>query len=348
MPQRVKTGIASFGMSGTVFHGPLLHAHPEYEIKSILERSHDRSRDIYPDSCIVRHFDDLCADPDIELIIVNTPDHTHYDLTFQALNAGKNVVVEKPFTLKYDEAVQLSALAGEKGLILSVFQNRRWDGDFLTVKNIIGQGLLGRLTEYESHFDRYRKEVNETTWKEDPDSGSGTLYNLGSHMIDQALDLFGMPEGVSADIRILRTGGRVDDSFDLRLKYQDQKVTIKGGYLVKEPGPRYILHGTDGSFLKWGLDPQEQALKEGRSPAGPDWGKDHPDYYGLLNTSSGGMNFRGRIETFPGNYPAFYDALYKTLRHGAPLAVKPQEGANVIRVIEAAYQSAREERMISL
>ena len=231
--------------------------------------------------------------------------------------------------------------------MLSVFQNRRWDGDFLTVKQVIEKGLLGRLTEFESHFDRYRNFVKEGTWKEDPDTGTGTLYNLGSHMIDQALVLFGFPEGVTADIRIVRTRARVDDSFELLLKYSGMKVSVRGGYLVREPGPRYILHGTEGSFLKWGLDPQEQALKEGRHPSGDDWGSDDPGNYGLLNTSIGGLSFRGRVETVHGNYMAFYDNLFNAIRSGVSLSVTAREGASVVRVIEAAYRSAKEERMIS-
>ena len=272
----------------------------------------------------------------------------HYNLAKTALEAGKDVVVEKPFTLTSKEADKLIQLARNKGLLLTVFQNRRWDGDFLTVKSIIEKGLVGRLTEFESHFDRYRNFINDDTWKEDPESGSGTLYNLGSHMIDQALVLFGMPEGVSADVRILRSGGKVDDSFDLRLEYAKVRVTVRGGYLVREPGPRYILHGTEGSFLKWGIDPQEEALKAGKKPGGEDWGVEHTGNYGLLNTKIDGLHFRGRIETIPGNYLAYYDNIFRVIRYGDSPAVPAQEAANVIRVIEAAYRSAREKRVIEL
>ncbi|HYW96090.1 MAG TPA: Gfo/Idh/MocA family oxidoreductase, partial [Bacteroidales bacterium] len=285
---------------------------------------------------------------DIELIIVNTPDHTHYELTRQALQAGKHVVVEKPFTQTFTEAAELIEMAENNGLVLSVFQNRRWDGDFLTIGQVLQKKLLGRLTEFESHFDRFRNYVKEDTWKEDPATGTGTLYNLGSHMIDQALILFGMPEGVTADIRMMRPGAKVDDSFDLHLRYTGLKVVVRGGYLVREAGPRYILHGTEGSFLKWGLDPQEETLKQGNLPVGDNWGKEHQDDFGLLNTTIGDLHFRGRIETLPGNYSAYYDNIYRALRHGEALAVTARQGANVIRIIEAAYRSARERRTISI
>ena len=348
MKEPVKTGIASFGMSGMVFHGPLLDAHPGFKITNILERTHERSRGRFAGAGIVRHFEDLCDDPETELIIVNTPDHTHFELARQALTAGKHVIVEKPFTRTYDEARQLIRLADEKGLLLSVFQNRRWDGDFMTVRQVVEKKLLGRLVEFESHFDRFRNYVKQGTWKEDPSTGTGTLYNLGSHMIDQALVLFGLPEGVRADVRIMRPGGKVDDSFEILLKYNEVKVTVRGSYLVKESGPRYILHGTEGSFLKWGLDPQEEALKEGRKPGPGGWGTDQPESFGLLNTTLEGLHYRGHIETLPGNYLSFYDNIFQALREAAPLAVTAQEGANVVRVIEAAYRSAREERMIAI
>ena len=348
MKEPVKTGIASFGMSGMVFHGPLLDAHPDFKITNILERTHELSRGRFAGARIIRHFKDLCDDPETELIIVNTPDHTHFELARQALAAGKHVIVEKPFTLAYDEARQLIRLADEKGLLLSVFQNRRWDGDFMTVRQVVEKKLLGRLVEFESHFDRFRNDVREETWKEDPAAGTGTLYNLGSHMIDQALVLFGLPEGVRADVRILRPGGKVDDSFEILLKYSELKVTVRGSYLVKEPGPRYTLHGTEGSFLKWGLDPQEDALKDGRKPGSGNWGTDLPKDYGLLNTTFEGLHYRGRIETLPGNYLSFYDNIFRAIREGATLAVTAEEGADVVRVIEAAYRSAREERMIGI
>ena len=346
--QPIQTALASFGMSGLVFHGPLLKANPGFLLNAILERSKNASREVYPETRVFRDFEGLCQDNEIELIIINTPDHTHYDLAKTALLHGKHIVVEKPFTLRSDHADELTALAKEKDLVLSVFQNRRWDGDFLTVQQVINDGLLGRLVSYESHFDRYRNFIQPDTWKEDAGSGSGTMYNLGSHMLDQALVLFGKPEALFADIRAMRTGSRVDDSFDVWLHYDGVKVLVRGSYLVREPGPRYILHGTEGSFLKWGIDPQEEALKAGQMPVGHHWGEEPEADWGMLHTTINRQDFRGKHPTINGNYNAYYDNVYAAVREGKPLAVTPEAATQVIRVIEAAMKSSKENRVVSL
>jgi len=265
--RKIKTALASFGMSGKVFHGPLLHVHDGFEISKILERNRSESNKRYPSSQIVRKYADIITDKNIELVIINTPDHIHYEMTKHALEAGKHVVVEKPFTLKYAEADELIKIAKKKKRLLSVFQNRRWDSDFLTVQKVIKNKLLGRLVEYEAHFDRYRTFIQDN-WKEDASVGTGTLYNLGSHLIDQALVLFGFPQWVFADVRHARKDSKVDDAFDIRLGYPEVRVTLKASYLVREPGPKYILHGEQGSFHKYGMDIQEEELKKGRWPKG--------------------------------------------------------------------------------
>ena len=335
----INTAITSYGMSGTIFHGPLLEAHKGFSVKKVLERHLNNSEGKHPEAHVVRNYESILVDPEIELIVVNTPDYLHYEMVKQALEAGKHVVVEKPFTLQSSEADKLIELSREKNLMLTVFQNRRWDGDFLTVIKVIKEGKLGRLVSFEAHFDRYRSYIQES-WKEDSKVGAGTLYNLGSHMIDQALVLFGMPEYIFADVRKQRTGADVDDSFDIIMHYPDIKCMVRGSYLVKEQGPRYILHGTDGSFLKTGLDPQETELKAGVIPGRSDWGKDDPELYGTLTTGGDDSTIRKTIPTIPGNYMAFYDNIYEHLREGAPLGVKPEEARDVIRIIEAAYESA--------
>lgn len=345
---QIVTGLASFGMSGKIFHAPLLHHHPQFLLKKIVERSKNEASKIYPGTESVKSFDDLVNDPDIELIIVNTPDNTHYEFSRKALEGGKHIVVEKPFTQTVEEGEELITIASKQKLQISVFQNRRWDGDFLTVKKVIENGLVGRLVEFESHFDRYRNYIQPGTWKEDPGTGTGTLYNLGSHMIDQALCLFGMPEAVHADIRILRTGGKVDDSYDLKLYYKSVKVTLKGSYLVREPGPRYILHGTSGSFLKYGLDPQEEDLKAGKPLSSGNWGKDPDHNWGILNSDINSLHHVGRIETIPGNYMAFYDNIYQVLRHGVQPEVKAIDALNVIKVIQTSLMSNQSRQVIEL
>ncbi len=345
---KIVTGIASFGMSGKVFHAPLLTNHEGFHLKTIVERSNNQAQQWYPDVQISKSFDDILHDSEIELVIVNTPDHTHAELAHKALMAGKHVVVEKPFTLHASECEDLLNLAIRKNKILSVFQNRRWDGDFLTVQKVIKNELLGKLVEYEAHFDRFRNYIQPNTWKEDSSTGTGTLYNLGSHLIDQALVLFGMPDSVSADIRTLRPEGRVDDFFEVLLNYPDIRVALKASYLVREPGPRYSVHGTHGSFLKYGIDPQEDALKKGESPLNVDWGKESTEMWGTLNADKRGLHYVGRLQTIPGNYMAFYDNIFDAIVNGKELAVKPEEAINVISVIEAALESHKHKKVISL
>lgn len=334
--------MASFGMSGYVFHGPLLDANPGFQITKILERSKSLSSQVYPYASIVRSFDQLIQDKELELIIVNTPDNTHYEYTKSALLAGKHVVVEKPFVQTVEQGEELIDLARSKGLILTVFQNRRWDGDFLTVQDVIKNKLLGGLVEYEAHFDRFRNYIQPETWKEDPESGTGILFNLGSHLIDQVIVLFGKPGSLNADIRILREGGSVDDYFDINLFYPEVKVNLHSSYLVRESGPRYILHGRNGSFLKSGIDPQEEALKKGEKPDTPDWGKEHKANWGTLHTTISGVHFQGRIETRNGDYPFFYNKLYDCLTAGTPVPVEPEDSLLGVKVINLAFRSSRE------
>jgi predicted dehydrogenase len=335
----IKTGIASYGMSGLVFHAPLLHVNPGFEMMKIVERSYKGSKERYPNVSIVRTFEELLRDKQLELIVINTPDATHYDYCKMALEAEKHVVVEKPFTMKAAEATELVDISKKQGKLLSVFQNRRWDGDFLTVKKVVQGKLIGRLVSFESHFDRYRNFIQPNTWKEEPNAGAEIVYNLGVHMIDQAYDLFGMPNSVSADIGIQRTEGKVDDYYNLVLRYDDIHASLKSSYMVREQGPRYMLHGTDGSFLKWGLDPQEADLKSGKYPNEPNWGVESKKHWGKLNTEMNGLHFTGRLETITGNYLSYYDNIYEAIRNGADLIVKPEQSLDIMRIVEAAIES---------
>ncbi len=328
-------------MSGLVFHAPLLHVNPGFEIVKIVERSYKGSKERYPYVSIAKSFDELLKDDRLELIIVNTPDVIHFDYCKQALEAGKHVVVEKPFTILVEEANQLIELSQKQGKLLSVFQNRRWDGDYLTIKKVVKEKLLGRLVSFESHFDRYRNFIQPNTWKEEPSAGAEILYNLGAHMIDQAYDLFGMPNSVSADIGIQRTDGKVDDYYNVVLRYDDIHASLKSSYMVREEGPRFILHGTEGSFLKWGLDPQEADLKAGKYPNEPDWDLEPKKLWGKLNTDLNGLHFTGRIETMSGNYLSYYDNIYDAIRNNAELIVKPEQSLDLMKIIEGAIESNR-------
>lgn len=335
-------------MSGLVFHAPLITTNPGFRLTKIVERSTEKSRERFPQATIVRSFEELIADPELELIVVNTPNALHLDMARRALEAGKHVILEKPMTVTAAEAQTLIDLARSRSLMLSVFQNRRWDGDFQTLQRVVQNGLLGQIVEFEGHYDRFRNYIEANTWKEESGPGAGILYNLGSHMIDQALALFGKPEAVSGEVGIQRPGGRVDDFYHLTLHYPALRVVLKSSYLVREAGPRYILHGTQGSFIKYGLDPQEEALKAANLPTGPNWGAEQPDTWGTLNTEVGSLHFSGRIETIAGNYPYFYQNIYQVIREGKDLAVKPEESMLGLAIIEAAIQSNQEKRTIPL
>jgi len=337
--KKIKTALLSYGMSGEVFHVPLLEAHHGFEVVKIWQRNIDKpARHVHP---VAGDLEEILADETIELVIVNTPNETHYPFAAASLRAGKHVIVEKPFTVTVGEADALIALAGEQGRMLTVFQNRRWDADFLTVRNVLERKLVGKLVECEIHYDRFRNYIEVDTWKEEAKPGTGILYNLGSHLLDQALVLFGMPRYLDARMGIQRPGGRVDDFFDIRMEYEDFFVILKSSYLVREQGPRFILHGTEGSFTKAGIDPQEQALKDKKTPGTADWGSETKEWWGKLNTTLEGRHFDGPFESVQGNYLAFYDNVFAALREGHPLVVKPEEAGNVIRLIEACQESSR-------
>lgn len=344
--KKIRIALLSYGMSGEVFHGPLLQAHGGFEVVAVLQRDASKApRHPYP---LVHDYDSLLRNEKLDVVVVNTPNETHYAYALQALRAGKHVIVEKPFTVTVQEADELIAVAKEKALLLTVFQNRRWDADFLTVRQVVEKKLLGKLVECEIHYDRYRNYIETNTWKEEPKPGTGILYNLGSHLLDQALVLFGMPRYLDARMGIQRPGGKVDDFFDIRMEYENLLVILKSSYLVREQGPRFILHGTEGSYIKAGIDPQEQALKDKKIPGTAGWGSEPKEYWGKLNTDIDGRHVEGPYETVPGNYLCFYNNVYDALSAGTPLAVKAEEARNVIRLIEACQESNRKRSAVQI
>jgi predicted dehydrogenase len=337
------TGLASFGMSGSLFHAPFLAIHPGFDLKYIVERTKNLSKERYPDVRVLRSFDELITEPDVELVVVNTPDVTHYEYTKKALLAGKHVVVEKPFVFTVDEGNELIELAASKSLMLCVYQSRRWDGDFLTIRKILASGVLGRVIEFSSAYQRYRNYIQDS-WKETADNRVGITYNLGSHMVDQAVVLFGMPDAVFAVIDKVREGTMVDDYYHIQLLYPQVKVSLRASFLVKEETPRYYIHGTEGSFVKYGIDPQEEMLKAGISPLLADWGKEAESQWGILHTNDSCR----KLETETGNYCGFYDEIFQTIRSGKPLSTAASEGIKVIRILEAAFESANDKKVVLL
>ncbi|MBI9038321.1 MAG: Gfo/Idh/MocA family oxidoreductase [Bacteroidales bacterium] len=341
MSEIIKVGQVGFGMSGQLFHAPFIEANKNFNLKKVVERHNRNSENYYPYVEIVKSFDELLLDEEIQLIVITTPNIYHYEQTKKALLAEKHVVIEKPFTPTAKEAQELIDLSLKQKRHIFVFQNRRWDGDFMTIQKLLQTDLLGDLIEYEAHFDRYSPKLNTKPWKEADDPAGGNLYDLGTHLIDQAVCLFGLPDSVWADIRTQRDGSKVDDAFEVILNYPELKVTLKAGMLVREEGPRYILNGTKGSFVKYGIDPQENDLDKGFSPDNEGWGEDFPEKYGFLNTAIDGLIFQGNIKTIAGSYQKFYKNVYDVLMKNTEAAIKPEEARDVIRIIELAFESHR-------
>jgi scyllo-inositol 2-dehydrogenase (NADP+) len=335
----MKTGVVGYGVAAQFMHLPFIITNPEFELQTILQRHGDTAKDKYPSVQIVRSLDEMLADDSLELIVITTPNDSHFDYAFRALEAGKHVVLEKPFTITSDDAKKLISQAAKKNRILTVYQNRRYVSDFRTIRQLLKEKILGEVVEFEAHYDRYRPEQRPNAWREENTPGSGILYDLGAHLIDQAFCLFGMPQFVTADIRIQRPHARTTDYFDLWLDYGFTRVILKAGMLVREPGPRYMIHGRQGSFLKSGEDPQEALLRKGILPTAAGWGQEPEDIYGLLHTEINGKIIKEKYPSLTGNYGGFYKDLYQTIRRGEPLKVKPEHGYNTIRLIELATES---------
>jgi len=349
LSERIQVGLIGYGFAGRAFHAPVITSVPNMNLKTVVERRSEQSKKRYPWVNIVRDANDLYNDPDIDLVVVTTPSPDHYQFVHDALIAGKHVVVEKPFTPTVEEADKLIQLSKEKGKVLSVFHNRRWDGDFLTIQQILKQGLLGEVMEAEFHWNGFNPHVSNN-WRDQEGQGTGVFYDLGVHLLDQAVCLFGMPETIFADIQIQRENGLSDDYFDVTLGYENNlKVTIKSSKFVKDHGPRYIMHGDQGSFIKYGLDPQEQELIDGKTPASSaNWGKEQKEMWGTLTTSIGDLQITGKIETIPGAYQDFYQNISDHIQGVSDLAVKSEEARMNILLIELALKSHQEKRVITV
>ncbi len=344
----IKTAILSFGMSGRVFHAPFISLHVGFELKGILERTKQESLVFYPSIHIYRSLEEVLNDDEIELVVVNTPTKTHFEYTKKALLAGKHVVVEKAFTTTLAEAIELKKLADSKELILSVYQNRRWDSDFSTVRHIIEAGDLGEIIEAEFHFDRYKIELSPKSHKETPGPGAGLLNDLGPHLIDQALLIFGMPQDVFADIRTLRPASLVDDYFHLLLFYKNLRVILKSSLMVREPMPSYIVHGKKGTFIKSRADIQEAALLANKKPNLTDWGKEPDSEMGLLHTEIDGKLINKKVNSLQGNYYYFYDGIYQAIINKSLPPVTSQDGINIMQIIEVAKISSANRKRIEV
>ncbi|MCY7351438.1 MAG: Gfo/Idh/MocA family oxidoreductase [Cytophagaceae bacterium] len=332
MPLHV--ALVGFGLSGRYLQAPFIVANPKFRLKTVVTSGSNTPKEIYNWVQVSHDFESVLADPDIDLVSITTPNETHFDYARRALLAGKHVLVEKPMTATAAEAQELITLARQQNRVLSAYQNRRFDGDFMTVQKVVQNGWLGDLLSYEAHFDRYKPILNPKKWKETPGPASGILYDLGSHLLDQALVLFGRPQHVTGEVFTQRAGTDIDDAFDVRLDYGPLKVRLRASLLVREVGPRYVLHGTKGSFVKYGLDVQEDTLKAGAIPGTPGFGKEPESQWGILNTELAGVPFRGKLETEAGNFGLLFQNLYEAIVEKKPLLVKPEEVVEQLRILE--------------
>jgi scyllo-inositol 2-dehydrogenase (NADP+) len=335
----IKTGIVGFGISAKVFHAPFISTISDFELSMVVERTKNESQAVYPSVKVVKTIEEMVADKDIELVVITTPNETHFPYTKLALEAGKHVILEKPFANNTKEAGELVKLAAASGRILSVYQNRRYVSDFRTIEELLQKRLLGDVHTFEAHYDRYRAEERPNAWREKPKAGSGILFDLGAHLIDQTFTLFGFPEEITADIRMQRPHAKVDDYFDLRLNYGFMNARLTAGMLVREPGPRYMIHGMQGSFIKFGEDPQEALLRAGKQPVGNDWGQEPDEYYGLLHTQIDGKLIKEKYPSRKGDYGDYYRMIAAAISKGGPVTEKPEHGYNTIKLIELAIES---------
>lgn len=335
----IHTALLSFGMSGRLFHAPFIDRHPGFVLRGSWERSKKTIGDRYPQALSYDSLEALLDDPEVDLVIVNTPTATHYEYARKALQHGKHVVVEKAFAGNAGEAIELRDLAQRRRCKLSVFQNRRWDSDFMAVRRVVDDGVLGRIVEANLGFLRFDPNLSPKSHKEVPSSGSGIVKDLGPHVIDQALVLFGMPDAVFADVGVTRERSRVDDYFDILMIYDDKRVHVKGGCFFRQPLPEYSVFGTEGCFIKTRSDVQERQLDRGVGPGDEHYGLESGNDAGFLYTGVSGDAEVERISSPRGNYMAFYEGVCASIVDDRPEPVTATEGIRVMRIIDAAMQS---------
>lgn len=345
--KKIKTDLLSYGMSGKYFHAPFINLHQGFKLIGAWERSKKNIQKDYP---AVKSYDTIegLLAGDAELVIVNTPVETHYQYAKQVLLAGKHALVEKAFTATAAQAEELKAIADEKNLKLCVYQNRRWDSDFRTVKSVLEQNILGDIIEAEIHFDRYNPLLSPKAHKEVATPGAGVLWDLGSHIIDQAVQLFGMPHSVFADLRKTRQNSLIDDWFDIVLYYDSLRVRLKAGLFMREPVPSYIIHGTKGSFLKHRGDVQEDELKLGKNPTDTDWGTEPEALAGIIHTEKNGEVIKATVQTLQGNFTELFDGLYIAITENREVPVPAADGIKTMKIIDAALASSAQRKIIAL
>ena len=343
LSKKIKTAIIGYGFSAKTFHIPFITKLDEFELVAVSTSQKEQLHNDFPE---VVHFDDaqaLCSESDAELVIITAPNDVHYSLAKLALENNKHVVLEKPFVTKVEDGKALIALAQKHNKVLSVYQNRRWDGDFLTIKKMLDEGQFGELKHFESHFDRFRPNVRER-WREQAADGGGILYDLGPHLIDQALALFGLPEKISAQCEIMRPGSNNFDYINVILHYPNHQAVLHADLFGAGPNRRFTIKGSAGSYEKVGLDPQEQRLIASADPSQADWADESPEQYGLFYTSEGSSP----VTTERGGYQNYFAELAQSINNGTEAPVSAIDALWNIKLIELAMQSSESGSAITI
>jgi len=343
--RRLRAGLIGYGYAGKTFHAPLIAAVPALELAAVASSDAAKVHADWPGVPVFASPAELIARADIDLVVIATPNDTHHSLARDALRAGRHVVVDKPFTVALADARELVALARERGKLLSVFHNRRWDGDLLTLKRLLGEGVLGRVVEMDSRIDRWRPEVRQR-WRESTGPGAGLWFDLGPHLVDQALQLFGPPHAIALERALVREGALADDWFHASLRYDRLHVHLRASMLAAASAPRFTLHGTRGSFVKHGPDPQEDALKAGVRPTWPPqaaWGVD-TGRAAIVTRADDGAVVEAPVALERGAHQAYFAAVAAAIRGEAPNPVPPEEALAVMELIELGIRSAAERR----
>ncbi|MGB2593220.1 MAG: oxidoreductase [Candidatus Acidiferrum sp.] len=343
----IEVGLIGFGLAGRSFHAPVIRAVPGLRLAAILQRSGNEAAEKYPDVRIVRTVDEFLSIREIRLVVIATPNDSHYSLAHACLAAGRDVLVDKPFTTTLEEAAALVEFAKEQGRLLTVYQNRRYDGDFQALVKLVASGALGRVVRFESNYDRFRPQLRPGAWRERSGPGTGIFFDLAPHLIDHALVLFGMPEAITADIRMEREGAAADDAFDLAFHYRaGLRADLRSSILAATARPRFLLHGTQGAFFKQTFDPQENNLRHGHIPTDTAWGAEPEEDWGVLTLSENGALTQRRITPANCDFRDFYANLRDAILGKAALAVTPEWALDVMRLLELARKSSDERRTL--
>ena len=337
----IEVGLIGFGLAGRSFHAPVIRAVPGLHLAAILQRSGKEAAEKYPDVRLVHSLEELLAIKEIRLVVVASPNETHYPFAKQCLEFGRDVVGDKPFTITSAEAESLVALAKKNSRLLTVYQNRRYDGDFQAIRQLVASGTLGRIVRFETTYDRYRPQLKPGAWRETTQPGSGILFDIAPHLIDHAFVLFGLPQAITADVRIERDSAVADDSFDITLDYpRGLRAVLRSSILAAAPRPRFVLFGTQGSFVKQKFDPQETNLRRGLIPFDQPWGAEPEENWGVLTVAAGDGFAERHIPSAPCDYRDYYANVRDALLGKAELAVTPEHALQVMHALELARASS--------